>query len=154
MDPNTGSLDTFVVTLELPTIEPPVLELRLEPKIKELLPELFETLGQYASYSGHRIFIVPGELEREGIVWRFKPEPIPEEVLEIWLSRQGQHIRARVLLKGNAILSLAGKDPLDGDAFGKLAADHTGKAYTDLILPSGDGHKGGDFESWFYLVPG
>ena len=52
------------------------------------------------------------------------------------------------MLKGNAILDEeTGERPLDGDVFARLRYDGT----TDLIFSSGDGDKGGDFESWFYL---
>jgi uncharacterized repeat protein (TIGR01451 family) len=142
MDPQTITLDTFIVTLELPTIEPP--------------------LQDYESYSGHRIFIVPGKFEQNELAWRFIPQNLPEEVLGMWLARQeelfpeladllGPGIRCRVLLKGNAILSAEG-EPLDGEAFNMRGLDDSGATVTDLILPSGDGHKGGDFESWFYLI--
>jgi hypothetical protein len=44
---------------------------------------------------------------------------------------------------------------LDGDVFGQLSEEETdpitGLRLTDLIFPSGDGVRGGDFESWFYL---
>jgi hypothetical protein len=56
-------------------------------------------------------------------------------------------IRCRVVLKGNAITNAAG-NPLDGNAFGVRRPETT---FTDLVLPSGDGVKGGDFESWFFL---
>src|SRR6266498_2370801 len=38
---------------------------------------------------------------------------------------------------------------LDGEAFGAPRADGT----TELVLPSGNGRRGGDFELWFWLEP-
>ena len=37
---------------------------------------------------------------------------------------------------------------LDGNAFGRI-----GKSHTDLVFPSGDRTRGGDFEMWFWVVP-
>jgi hypothetical protein len=58
-------------------------------------------------------------------------------------------LRCRVTLKANAILAAEPPRPLDGDAFGRVRADGL---TTDLQLPSGDGRRGGDFDSWFWLV--
>jgi hypothetical protein len=58
------------------------------------------------------------------------------------------------VLKGNFILEETGERPLDGDVFGQPAAGgYYGPGSTDLVLPSGDTIKGGDFESWFFIVP-
>lgn len=53
----------------------------------------------------------------------------------------------RLILKGNYIWGP--QDPelyLDGDAFGIPGGDHV-----DVLLPSGNGRRGGDFEMWFWL---
>jgi hypothetical protein len=129
------SLDTFIVTLE-----PPL---------------------NFRNLWGHFSFIVHGEVTLQGdSMCLFRPDPIDRETLaeligieqEIFNSNR---IRCRVMLKGNAILSETDELPLDGDVFGQLRNDtdpDTNQPTTDLILPSGDGNKGGDFESWFYLV--
>jgi hypothetical protein len=55
-------------------------------------------------------------------------------------------------LKGSLIW--AQNDPsryLDGDSFGIPLKDLSGNTYTGLKLPSGDGKRGGDFETWFWL---
>jgi hypothetical protein len=57
-----------------------------------------------------------------------------------------------VQLKANAILDARGERPLDGNAFGRVARVGY-DVFTDLTLPSGDAIKGGDFESWCFLVP-
>jgi hypothetical protein len=57
-----------------------------------------------------------------------------------------------VQLKGNAILDARGERPLDGNAFGRVAKVGY-DVFTDLTLPSGDTIRGGDFESWCFLVP-
>jgi acetyl-CoA synthetase len=63
-----------------------------------------------------------------------------------------EKIRLRVKLKGHAIASKNGKLHLDGQAFGKLLVPKDGTIpRIDLLLPSGDGQKASDFESWCYL---
>lgn len=58
---------------------------------------------------------------------------------------------ARLTLKGNYIWSLGNPSLfLDGETFG--GPDPTGNQRTDLILPSGDGRRGGDFEMWFWVT--
>ena len=65
----------------------------------------------------------------------------------------GEQIRCRVVLKGNAILDEAGERPLDGQAFGELRGDGTvNLRLADSGFASGDGLRGGDFESWFWLT--
>jgi hypothetical protein len=125
MNSATAGLDTFIVTVET-------------------------AAGTAAPMA--QSFIVPGTVAGEGDnnqTWRYSPVldqiPLPEV---------GQ-IRCRVVLKGNTILDEQGERPLDGDAFGKLSSDpDTNEAFIDLIFPSGDGHRGGNFESWFYLALG
>jgi hypothetical protein len=63
-------------------------------------------------------------------------------------------VRVRVTLKGHAIFSHRGADIvyLDGQAFGKAGMRGDGKApRIDLNLPSGNGARASDFESWFYI---
>jgi hypothetical protein len=68
----------------------------------------------------------------------------------------GQPGRMRVKLLGHAMFTGTGTGRvfLDGQAFGQPAmrADGT-TARVDLQLPSGNGQKTSDFESWFYLYP-
>jgi N-acetylneuraminic acid mutarotase len=63
----------------------------------------------------------------------------------------GRNVRCHVVLKGNAILDARGERPLDGNAFGRVARMGY-DVFTDLTLPSGDTIRGGDFESWCFLV--
>ena len=60
---------------------------------------------------------------------------------------EGNQIRCRVALKGNTILDIKDGRPLDGNCFGFKEG-----RLTFLRFPSGDVIRGGDFESWFYLV--
>jgi hypothetical protein len=64
---------------------------------------------------------------------------------------QIDRILARLTLKGNYISSLpdasGASSFLDGEVFGSSGRDRTA-----ITLPSGDGHRGGDFEMWFWLV--
>jgi hypothetical protein len=60
----------------------------------------------------------------------------------------GDRVLAGLTLKGNFIWSAKDRKLfLDGEAFGAPA----GKTPTNLLLPSGDGQRGGDFEMWFWL---
>jgi hypothetical protein len=140
MNSNTASMDTFIVTLEL-----------------------VGDLDNVGNAQGRRPFIVNGKVEIVEInsnnfsQWKFTPYPPLNSTLLMWdvngklssNAREPNQIRCRVVLKGNAILDEKGKRPLDGEAFGVLRGDKS----IDLDFPSGDGNKGGDFESWFYLVP-
>ena len=67
-----------------------------------------------------------------------------------------ERVLARLVLKGNFIWSRV--DPsvfVDGDAFGTRSPDGRTEILRDAAgLMSGDGHRGGDYEMWFYLVPG
>lgn len=111
--------------------------------------------------------------------WQFTPKTIVDgdkgtmlgvDVLLEWLAMERimfqnlkppppLQIRCRVTLKGNAIYAqkLDGDGlirPLDGDTIAlstPLPAGLKSPAMSNVVLPSGDGIRGGDFESWFYL---
>jgi hypothetical protein len=98
-----------------------------------------------------------GWLGGSGNTYTFKPAPkISALQLQRWIDDQAPRdknlniltrgIRCRVVLKGDTILDFDG-NPLDGDVFGQFLPP-----VTRLILPSGDGTKGGDFNSWFFLA--
>jgi hypothetical protein len=93
----------------------------------------------------------------------FGPTPLLSvNELQTWLTHQRFYeqgagiqaapgLRCRVVLTGDTILDLHG-NPLDGEAFGQLQQSAT-RPYTALGLPSpGDGIKGGDFKSWFFVA--
>ena len=59
-----------------------------------------------------------------------------------------QRVLARLVLRGNFIWGPAAPELyLDGDAFGVPST-----AGTAIKLPSGDGRRGGNFETWFWLT--
>jgi hypothetical protein len=106
---------------------------------------------------GFEPLVLAGQITVSGasIVWQ------PTDTTAAWL-RQGMfdvvtrvtqidRILARLTLKGNYISSLpdasGASSFLDGEVFGSSGRDRTA-----AILPSGDGHRGGDFEMWFWLV--
>ena len=61
----------------------------------------------------------------------------------------GFRLLVQVILKGRLIWSADDAGVfLDGEALGRPAAAQT----AGLALPSGDGRRGGDFETWFWLV--
>jgi hypothetical protein len=58
---------------------------------------------------------------------------------------------AHLTLKGNRIWALGNPSLfLDGEVF--TAPDSSGNQRTGILLPSGDGRRGGDFEMWFWLT--
>jgi hypothetical protein len=63
-------------------------------------------------------------------------------------------LMGRLRLRGNFIWALGNPSLyLDGETFGSPAApDGSGNQRTALLLPSGDGRRGGDFEMWFRLI--
>ena len=108
-------------------------------------------------------FEVRGVLQQSSNAFTFTPRPLLQMAeVQAWLNQQEQFekerglpitpgIRCRIALKGNAILDAKG-NPLDGNVFG-VVKQRGSHFYTDLALPySGDGIKGGDFESWFFLT--
>jgi len=136
MEADTLSLDTFIVTLELAEQAP---------------------AGNFP-YPGHRALIVQGTVDGSGETCRFRPDPqIRSQTLNQWLNRETElfksirRLRCRVVLKGNSILDERTKQhPLDGDVFARLSNETDpdfGRPFRDLVFPSGDGNKGGDFES-------
>lgn len=134
MDAATITDDTFIVTLELPWRDP------------------------FTEMPGHMSFIVHGELVRQNQrTWRFRPQPqISQDALARWIEAEkemfdGTSIRCRVTLKGDHILAADQVRPLDGDVFARVVSTPAGAPISDLVLPSGNGERGGDFESWFYL---
>jgi hypothetical protein len=102
---------------------------------------------------GFRPLILAAELQAEKnvILWR------PAELTGAWLRdrlfqklRGTERILARLTLKGNFIWDDERPDAyLDGEVFG---IRRSSGAEIDLRLPSGDGRRGGDFETWFWLV--
>ncbi|HTR10456.1 MAG TPA: DUF6519 domain-containing protein [Paraburkholderia sp.] len=71
--------------------------------------------------------------------------------------QMGAPARARVKLPGHMIYALNAQGSqiwLDGQAFGQTGTLASGNGErVDLSLPSGDGERASDFESWFYLYP-
>ncbi len=67
----------------------------------------------------------------------------------------GQYGRVRIKLLGNAIYSSSGNSQLylDGESMGQNATNADGTVRVDLQLPSGNGDKSSNFESWFYVAP-
>ena len=126
MHPASASPDTFVVTLEVP--------------------------DDTASPGGRRPVIVDGRVDVNGRTWTFMPGELDAISLGQWAEVLDGSLRCRVRLAGEVILDRAGVRPLDGEAVGQIAEDGYDN-FIDLRLPSGDGTRGGDFHSWFYLTP-
>jgi hypothetical protein len=104
------------------------------------------------------VFVLEGTTQVDSVdpllvVWRPRP-PLEKTLLAFQDVSAGQEARVRVRLMGQKLWSLAAKQTLylDGQTFGQPGLRTDSKTpRTDLILPSGNGARAGDFESWFYL---
>ncbi len=123
MNPATATPSAFVVTVEAPLDGNPAIT----------IPH-----------------IVDGTVNVSGPVWTFVPRPLDGGQVATWERALGRAVRCRVRLAADVILDLAGERPLDGDAFGRLVTSGY-DTWVELDLPSGDGQRGGDFHSWFFL---
>ncbi|MDX6512504.1 MAG: hypothetical protein QOE36_2008 [Gaiellaceae bacterium] len=121
-----ASPDTFIVSLEVPAED-------------DALPGL------------QRSLIVNGRVDVAGPSWTFVPAAVDAGAVGRWVRDLGGPVRCRVRLASGVILDRSGERPLDGDAIGIIRQEGY-DTYIDLRLPSGDGHRGGDFESWFYVT--
>ena len=124
MHPATATPAAFVVAIEVPA--------------EEGAPGL------------RRSLVVNGRVDVDGSAWTFVPSALDEGDVGRWVRDLDGPVRCRVRLASHVILDRAGR-PLDGDTVGRVVEDGY-DAWIDLRLPSGDGQRGGDFESWFYLT--
>ncbi|HEX2923546.1 MAG TPA: hypothetical protein VHS28_05920, partial [Chloroflexota bacterium] len=91
------------------------------------------------------------------IYWRLADRMLAWNITRVlsWLKETHNtgRLLAQLTLKGNYIFIGEGPERryLDGEAFGTLSED---KKRTDIILPSGENRRGGDFEMWFWVTPG
>jgi hypothetical protein len=136
LDPASVSRPTCYVTIEMPF---------------PLTP--FERRDWDTQLFGYRPLVLEAHVKAGGeqIDW------IPSDVLPPFFERlfaftnQAEiefRILARFTLKGNFIHEPEARLYLDGEAFGTPA----GATEHNLIMPSGDRRRGGDFEMWFWLV--
>lgn len=123
MNPATATTSAFVVTLEVPQ-------------------------GGNAAITVPNI--IDGAVNVSGRTWTFVPRALDAGTVSAWQKTLGRGVRGRVRLVGDVILDQAGERPLDGDTVGTLRTEGY-DTWVDLRLPSGDGQRGGDFESWFFL---
>ncbi len=125
---------TCFVTLEMPFVPPGVTG---------------ETI--LAGYNLMRLPVESASVDGSAIFWK------PSGSAMTWLGEEisrlseilGRNVQilARLTLKGNFIWNTKGDLYLDGETLGDQSED-------GLDLPSGDGLRGGDFETWFWLVQG
>lgn len=129
------SPDTVIVSVEAP------------PSSDAVLPNLVWVLEGSTATSKKKIRWMP---TKGRIISPLVRNPLRQQ-LENLLGGQ-EKIRLRVKLKGHAIANKDSKLYLDGQAFGKLVVPKEGaNPRIDLELPSGDGRRASDFESWCYL---
>lgn len=109
-----------------------------------------------AGHVGFRSHIIHGVLSStvSGTQWTFKPRPpITPAMLNRWENEYrtrlhvDERVRIRIVLKACGIFSTARKH-LDGEAY--WAEGPAGVLGT--LDRAGDGHEGGDFESWAFLL--
>lgn len=142
MRPECATSDNFIVMLEVPS--------------RELLSDNLLLL--------HPV-IVPGKIDANGNEWRFLPDQqkLPSGQLKELLSTTIgidptlSGYRCRVTLTSASILGNKGDRHLDGEVLKVPATRADGNFFLDLQgaengeLVTGNGARGGDFESWFYL---
>jgi hypothetical protein len=109
-------------------------------------------------------YIIDGSFSSDGtgsgVHWTVRPE-VNLYVAPLLVTAQrmldlGVYPRLRIALKGRMIAATGTAGEmlyLDGQCFGKAAARADGSQRLDLGLPSGNGEKASDFESWIYVVP-
>jgi uncharacterized protein DUF6519 len=136
---NEGLRVTFSEEMHPATAKPAAFVVSLEVPDEEGAPGL------------RRPLVVNGRVDVAGTAWTFVPSALDADVVGRWVRDLGGPVRCRVRLAAQVILDLSGERPLDGDAMGRVVQDGY-DAWVDLRLPSGDGLRGGDFESWFYLT--
>jgi hypothetical protein len=123
MNAATATTSAFVVTLEVPEGDNPVIRTPV---------------------------VVDGTVTTSGRDWTFVPRVLDGGQVGAWVKTLGGGIRGRVRLAADVILDQSGQRPLDGEAVGLLRTEGY-DTFVDLRLPSGDGQRGGDFHSWFFL---
>jgi hypothetical protein len=139
IEPATVSRPTCFVTIELPF---------LIPNSTPGSPS-FTLIGNFAYHT----LILQADVGAAGSTITWRPSKMTASLLQQVVAQilPGERgILVHVTLKGNFIWS-SGDRPvfLDGDVFGVRPA---GAGTTDLLLPSGDGRRGGTFEMWFWLI--
>jgi hypothetical protein len=146
IDPITVTSSTFIVTAEVPDqYTPPGANVPPFPSRRSVI------------LNG---LVEPGAGNTE---FRFRPQPelVPAMVIG-WMEADVRlfharlpGIRCRVVLKGNFISGGDNAPQLDGNAFGfPVALAVNLGPFVAIRFPTGDGIKGGDFESWFWLTAG
>ncbi|PAP76012.1 DUF6519 domain-containing protein [Rubrivirga marina] len=92
--------------------------------------------------------------EEDRLLWN-PSDPVLEWLeknpFSVLLPRVADRLLGSLRLAGDKLWAADTERPvyLDGEAFGRPRASDGG---TDVVLPSGDGRRGSDFELWFWLV--
>jgi hypothetical protein len=135
IEPHSISRATCFVTIELPS------------------------LIQYPSFTliqvgfGFQTIILEASVNSTGSTISWSPSERTTRLLRVLNGHDPfdeRGLLAHLTLKGNFVWS--SEAPLlyvDGDVFG---ARTVGPGTTDLVLPSGEGRRGGTFEMWFWLI--
>jgi hypothetical protein len=120
------------------------------------------TLPQRVGYA-RQPYVIDGSFSADGagnVTWKVRPEvnlyitPLlntAQRMLDL-----GVYPRLRIALKGRMIGAAGAAGNmlyLDGQSFAKAGTRADGSQRLDLTLPSGNGEKASDFESWIYVVP-
>ena len=105
---------------------------------------------------GYQPFVLDADVTTKGNLIFWKP-PLKTtapwlggSLTELFRTSGLKGVLACLTLKGNFIWSSSDTKTLylDGDAFG----DPSSRGDLNVVMPSGDSHRGGDFEMWFWLA--
>ncbi len=88
-------------------------------------------------------------------VFKLRPQDTAARASQTAAFRINVTLRGRFLWQDAADGAAGGRLYLDGQAFGRpVTLPGASQVRTDLLLPSGDGARASDFESWFFLGTG
>ncbi len=133
---------------------------QLDPGDTLIVVDPIFTLPQRLGYA-RQPYVIDGSISDDGtgsgVRWIVRPE-VNLYVAPLLVTAQrmlalGVYPRLRIALKGRMITATGTGGEmlyLDGQCFGKST---DGSQRLDLVLPSGNGEKASDFESWVYVVP-
>jgi hypothetical protein len=131
---------------------------------REIAPDMINPMIALPQRTGYSrvIYIVDGGFDGTGNARRWFVRspvnlyltPLLQDALTVM--SLGVYPRLRVRLMGHMIAAIdVSKSPLylDGQCFANVATLADGTQHLGLALPSGNGAKASDFESWFSIVP-
>ncbi len=167
-DPASVSNDSILVTLDYPFAQndqvSPNVRQRLvllgvagiDPNDPQMITWRFQ---EQAEVNTDTTAGTVGAIGPNSDVFKLRPRDTVARASRTAAFRINVTLRGRFLWQdaadGAASGAAFGRLYLDGQAFGRpVALPGTAQVRTDLLLPSGDGARASDFESWFFLGTG